>query len=112
MKIVLKGRVIPRGGGGDPGFVKLARDGEPLNEASVLEVFTPAEVVELVNRALYQLEYQAGAHRKRAAAQRVLERPVKLALRIIHPGVGWAKATDSQIADAMEYARVHPELGE
>lgn len=40
------------------------------DDIGVQDVFTDEEIVELVNRALYQLEYQAAAHRKRGQAER------------------------------------------
>jgi len=104
MKISLQGRAIPRTKTGDPCFrhlmMKDLDEGEP---PSVLHVFTMEEVVELVNRALYQLEYQAESHRRRAARQREAERPVKLALKRVHPQTSWAKATPGQIQDAVSW---------
>lgn len=72
MEIKLKGREMPRSEGGDVKFemLGLAGSSNDPTKPRVLDVFTPDEVVELVNRALYQLEYQAAAHRKRGQAER------------------------------------------
>lgn len=92
MKIQLKGRAIPRNEGGDPCFKNLDL---------MLDVFTPEEVVELVNRALYQLEYQHHAHKVRGQAQRDREKKVKDKVKqLFH--VSWMKATPEQIQRATE----------
>ena len=86
MEIKLKGRELPRNAKGDVEFKTLGVHVAPdmivedektgaanevqVTEDSVLNVFTPVEVVELVNRALYQLEYQRESHRKRGQAER------------------------------------------
>jgi hypothetical protein len=107
MKVQLKGRVIPLRADGYPNFTSLdendARDGE-LKSDSVLSVFSPAEVVELVNRALYQLDYQKVAHQKYQQRQRDFQAPIKAALKELFPGVSWLKATPQQIQAAMEKA--------
>lgn len=119
MKIQLKGRAIPRNEGGDPAFETLADvdnvfttvltiwQKEDYKRASaapkppLLEVFTPEEVVELVNRALYQLEYQHHAHKVRGQAQRDREKRVKDKVKqLFH--VSWMKATPEQIQRATE----------
>lgn len=109
MKIQLKGRAIPRNEGGDPAFRWLERKDTPQdmteyerdNWRSVLEVFTKEEVVELVNRALYQLEYQHHAHKVRGQAQRDREKRVKDKVKqLFH--VSWMKATPEQIQRATE----------
>lgn len=85
MKVELKGRVIPRNEKGDPTFRSLTwgRLTQPANDErpSVLEVFTEPEVVELVNRALYQMEYQRESHRKRGKVKREQERLLKEELK-------------------------------
>lgn len=74
MEIKLKGREMPRDEKGDVEFLSLTpgRLTQPANDerVSVLEAFTEPEVVELVNRAIYHIEYQSGAHRKRSQRQR------------------------------------------
>src|SRR5262245_57167919 len=104
MKVKLEGRNIPRNKAGDPAFAGLGdRFGTPPGVLSVLEVFTPEEIVELVNRALYQLEYQKESHRTRAQAERDRWAPVKEALKVVHPHTPFSKATERQIEDALKY---------
>jgi len=79
MEIKLKGREMPRDAAGSVRFtVNADSQYDPLN--NVLRVFSPEEVVELVNRAIYQLEYQRDAHRKRGAAARALVKEAEAAL--------------------------------
>lgn len=92
LTIQLKGRNLPRNTQGDPDFTLLS---------DVLGVFTEAEVVTLVNRALYQLEYQHNAHKTRAQRLRDRERPLKLLVRRMF-NVPWSKATDTQIQQAAQ----------
>jgi len=85
MEIKLAGRVMPRGPGGDVKFTSMdtthALPGfEHTGTSSLLEVFTKDEIVELVNRAIYQLEYQAASHRKRGQAERDKMKALKAAL--------------------------------
>jgi hypothetical protein len=80
MEIKLKGREIPRNANGDAHFeVNIDSQYDPL--ANVMKVFSPEEVVELVNRALYQLEYQRESHRKRGQAERDRHKALKEALK-------------------------------
>lgn len=90
MEIKLKGREMPRDTKGDVRFILLNGDPKPgcacatdilVDTQSVLAVFTPEEVVELVNRALYQLEYQRESHRKRGQAERDRHKALKAALK-------------------------------
>ena len=108
MKISLKNRDIPRNKMGDPAFRFLDAErmtGDELNTEgntpTVLDVFTPEECVELVNRCVYQLEYQARSHAKRNASQALLERPIKEAFRELYPGESYAKATPHQIRECL-----------
>lgn len=80
MEIKLKGRAIPRNAEGDAHFV-VCDVSEDDALKYVLDVFTPDEVVELVNRALYQLEYQLAAHRKYGARKRAEEKALRDALK-------------------------------
>ena len=114
MKVKLEGRVIPRNQAGDPAFVRLYTRVESPDEWTIayqahgedlLRVFNEEEVVELVNRALYQLEYQKESHRVRSQTERDRWKPVKEALKSVHPGVAWSKATESQISDAMRWVK-------
>lgn len=96
MKIVLSGREIPRKENGDPNFKFLH---EAYEQRCVLDVFTEPEVVELVNRAIYQLEYQHQAHRVRGQRVRDQEKLIREAVkRLFH--ISWLKATPGQIAEA------------
>lgn len=107
MKIQLKGRAVPRNEAGDPAFESLAKrrhlftDPCPMNELAVLDVFSEEEVTELVNRALYQLEYQHEAHKVRGKRVRERERTLRLKVKeLFH--VSWMKATPEQVAKARE----------
>ena len=101
MRIELEGRTIPRNGKGDPAFADLP---------ALQKVFSNDEITELVNRSLYQIEYQKNSHRKRATEQARLQQPVKRALKVLYPTTSFAKATEGQLAEAMKYASEHPEL--
>lgn len=97
MEIKLKDRNLPRNAKGDIQFKHLGirvgsdmvvedeKTGDDVTVEvtpnSVLNVFTPDEVVELVNRALYQLEYQRESHRKRGQAERDRMKTLKAALK-------------------------------
>jgi hypothetical protein len=104
MKIQLKGRAIPRNASGDPAFRFLEEtdeDAASYNGPTVLNVFTEQEVVELVNRALYQLEYQHEAHKTRGKRVREEERAIRLKVKeLFH--VSWMKATPEQVKRARE----------
>lgn len=87
MEIKLKGRNMPRNEKGDVCFKTLwdedreRRPCESYWDTSVLTTFAPDEVVELVNRAIYQLEYQRDSHRKRGIEQRARERLLREELK-------------------------------
>lgn len=104
MKIQLKGREIPRNEAGDPAFVELGVWKDSVDKGiqakdCVLQVFTPQEVVALVNRALYQLEYQHTAHKERGKRVRAEEKAIRLKVKeLFH--VSWMKATPEQIEKA------------
>lgn len=90
MKLSLKQRTIPRNKVGDPTF----QHGVGVR---LYDVFTPEEVCELVNRCIYQLEYQSKAHQKRNEERSALEKPVKEMFYKLFPQTSWAKATDEQL---------------
>lgn len=92
---------IPRNAQGDPAFTELTPSGDSENP-SVVEVFQPDQVVALVNRALYQMEYSRTAHRNRAQRERDLMKPIKELLKQKFPGVSWINATEWQINECME----------
>ena len=99
MKIQLKGKAIPRNAAGDPHFTILGND--LVAHGGVMDVFQSDEIVELVNRALYQLEYQHNAHRVRGQRMRDREKAIREKVKeLFH--VSWMKATPEQIAKARE----------
>jgi len=113
MKVQMKDRKIPTRPDGYPDFKQLYTIVNSPDEWTVahqahgndvLAVFTPGEVVELVNRALYQMDYQKTAHAKYQQRQRDFQAPIKQALKELFPGVSWIKATPEQIQAAMEKA--------
>ena|SRR5580765_4807439 len=101
MRVELQGRAIPRNEKGDPKFKDLPQ---------LQTVFSDDEITELVNRSLYQIEYQKNSHTKRQALQTALEMPLKRAFKKLFPHDGYTKATEDQIKQAMAYLREHPEL--
>jgi len=101
--------LIPRNLQGDPAFSNLGRvpkdesTGPILNEPpTVRHVFTDDQIVALVNRALYQMEYSRKIHRERSQAQRDAEKPVKEAFKRLYPTTSWAQATEEQIKTAVQ----------
>lgn len=95
MKLSLKTRTIPRNKVGDPTFVV-------GTNPRLYDVFTPDEVCELVNRCIYQLEYQSRAHQKRNEERSLLEKPVREMFYKLFPQTSWAKATDEQLQACLE----------
>ena len=94
---------IPRTKGGDPQFVQLEKATEQHRWGpGVLDVFTSEQVVALVNRALYQMEYSRKIHRERSQAQRDAEKPVKEAFKRLFPTTSWANATEEQLKAAVQ----------
>lgn len=100
--------LIPRNKGGDPAFTRLINE---FNEdppegtpPSVLMVFSPEQVVAIVNRWLYQAEYQQIVHRKRAEEQRKQQKPVKEAFKRLYPSTSFINATPEQIEAAIKAA--------
>jgi len=104
MIVSLKARNIPRNKVGDPCFVSLTplSNDESDPQPSVLQIFSPQEVCELVNRCLYQLEYQARAHQKRNQERALLEAPVKEVFKTLFPKQSYAKATDEQLQTCIQ----------
>jgi hypothetical protein len=94
MEIKLAGRVMPRGNGGDVKFTHLL-SGKLEGRDGILDVFTPQEVVELVNRAIYQLEYQAASHRKRGQAERAR-------MKLLKEQLGKAGAKDASVKEQLK----------
>jgi len=96
---------IPRNGAGDPNFLYLHGPVGP----TVLDVFTHEQVVALVNRALYQMEYSRASHRQRSQKLRDQERPVREAFKRLYPTTSWVQATEEQIKAAVQ-AVYQPEV--
>jgi len=82
----------PRNDNGDVTYVSLEQ---------VKHDFTEAEITELVNRALYQLEYQRSAHAKYVKQRNEAEKPIKEAFRKLFPSQPYSKATREQIVAAV-----------
>jgi hypothetical protein len=118
MKIELKNKKIPRNKAGDPSFKALGSltqisallSDNPITQQGMAELhpvptllstFHPDEIVELVNRCLYQLEYQTRAHKLRSQRERDALAPVKTAFKQMFPGVSFINATEGQIEAAM-----------
>lgn len=109
--IELSKKVIPRDEKGDPCFKWLGK-GEsgfnmfhpfeeiPSDETTILEQFTPQEVVHMVNRYLYQAEYSRTVHRQRARDEAAQQQPLKDKIEELF-GCRWTQATDDQILTAM-----------
>lgn len=113
--VELRGRKIPRNAKGDPAFTWLMNDywdpryleewdayhdDEATKAACILSQFTPAEVCAMVNRYIYQTEYQRTVHRQRARDEAAALAPLKDKLMEMF-GVSHLKATDAQIAEAV-----------
>jgi len=113
----VKANALPRNKAGDVQFTKLGIH-EPKSDfftplpGSVLSVFTFDEVVELVNRALYQLEYQARAHAKRQRRQTEELAPVKRAAKRVYPNLTWSNLGQAELKVVMERLAAEPSLGE
>lgn len=81
---------IPRDSKNDPHFSSLEE---------TLSVFSSEEVVLMVNRFLYQMEYQRSWHRKMERDKQEKLEPLKDKVKELF-GVSWTKATDKQIREA------------
>jgi hypothetical protein len=95
--------LIPRNSQGDPAFSNLGNESNSLRDNnSVLDVFSPDQIVALVNRALYQMEYSRTSHRERSQKLRDQEKPVREAFKRLFPDTSWANATEEQIKTAVQ----------
>jgi hypothetical protein len=101
---------IPRNKQGDPAFVAL-NVGEASRFTNTIAVFTPDEVVALVNRAIYQMEYSREAHRVRGQRMRDLEAPVKAAFKQLFPGTSWINGTPDQLEAAIRKVKEEKDNG-
>ena len=97
---------VPRNEQGDPAFTKLGVElnHEPSME-DVIGVFTYEEIVELVNRSLYQIEYQQKSHAKYNVEKRLLDQLYRKAFHELYPRESYAKATNNQLAKCAEYVK-------
>lgn len=114
MKIELKKKMIPRDDVGDPAFVCLGPLVHPREYTecpvchvkgdhqinTVINQFTPEEIVHMVNRYVYFVESQQAAHSKRAARQRAALHAVRKKVRAMF-GVSYDNATPEQQAAAV-----------
>lgn len=103
----LQGKQIPKDKNGDPAFEVLGCEkGEYdlSSPTSVLAQFTAEQVVYLVNKQLYALEYQKETHKKRAAEEREVLKPIKEKVKQLF-GVSFIKATEEQLEQAAEAVR-------
>lgn len=90
----------------DGNWVETERD--KMKEGSILSVFTPQEVVAMVNRYLYQIEYQRDWHRRWERERSESLGPVKKKVREMFK-VSFGKATEGQIQKAINQLRKEKE---
>jgi nicotinamide mononucleotide adenylyltransferase len=101
---------VPRTVDGDPAFHSITANDEKwfhnveVGDDSVLSVFTPAQIVVIVNRWIYQAEYQQQSHRQRSQEIRDREKPVKEAFKQMFPNTSFINATEEQIQAAIRVA--------
>src|SRR5262245_35896028 len=104
-------KIIPHNAKGDPAFGALgcedfmAAGGDEAwrvvkpSPGSILEQFTCEEITAMVNRYLYQQEYQRTAHRRRQRMQAEAEEPLKKQIERMF-NIRWTQATPEQIEKA------------
>lgn len=97
---------IPRNGAGDPAFTHLHVTGEG---DGILDVFTKEQVVAMVNRYLYQAEYQQTSHKQYQEKRRAFERPIKEAAKRLFPSVSFINLTEQQLEEAIRAAHERKE---
>lgn len=71
----------------------------------VREMWSENEIVELINRSLYQIWYQSDSHKKYRKERTELEKPVKNAFYELYPHCSYAKCTDEQFQQALELVK-------
>lgn len=71
----------------------------------VAQDWSENEIVELVNRSLYQIRYQGDSHKKYQQQRKQLEKPVKDAFYELYPHCSYAKCTDEQFQQALELVK-------
>jgi ADP-glucose pyrophosphorylase len=104
---IAKSNSFPRNGQNDVCFTQLGYSDCPDESQvpdSILSVFSPEEVVAMVNRYLYQMEYQRTIHREREREKQEILTLLKAKVKSMF-GVVWTKATDDQIEEAAEAVR-------
>ncbi len=101
----LGAKQIPRNKEGDPAFYQVNGTAE---NPGVNDVFAPDEIVYLVNKAIYQLEYSRTYHNDRAKAEADRLKPLKDKVKELF-GVSWMKATEQQVNRAMDALRKEAE---
>ena len=113
----LKGRSIPRDSQGDPAFGSLwspwddediVKNMEGVTSTSVLSQFTPEEVVQIVNRYIYQQEYQRTVHRRRAQVEAERAAPLRRKIEEMF-GIRRTQATEAQMRMAELVLRAEAE---
>lgn len=96
-------RKIPRSAQGDPNFAALGPSKhleDHPDQPFLLDVFTPDEVVVMVNRFLYQAEYQRGWHRQWERRKALDLEPLKQKVVKMFGLMKWTQATDDQLRQA------------
>lgn len=99
---------VPRNSQGDPAFTHLQKRGHRTDVAlehqllGVQDVFTDDQIVAIVNRWLYQAEYQQESHRKRAEEHQRLQKPVKEAAKRLFPSTSFINLTPEQLEEAIQ----------
>lgn len=84
---------IPRNAKGDPAFTSLPE---------MSAIFTHEQIVAIVNRWIYQAEYQQITHRRRAEEQQRLQKPVKEAAKRLFPSTSFINLTPEQLEQAIQ----------
>jgi len=84
---------IPRDGGGDPSFLSLE---------AVMEVLTPEQALECINRYLKQAEYVAEANRKWSQRRRQQVKDLHQRARVLYPHTPFERLTREQMKEVIE----------
>ena len=105
-------QLIPRNAEGDPAFEELGIEHlddfgdivEKRTDNSVMSVFTTSQITVMVNRYLYQAEYQQKSHRDYHEGRKKVNDHLKAVGKRLYPGISWTKWTDEQIAHILRVA--------
>jgi hypothetical protein len=87
---------IPRDNDGTPRFANYTQLRQTCNED---------EILELVNRSVYNLDYQRIAHKKYHEQKNALERPIRDAFKTLFPNKSFAKATNEEIVSTLRFMK-------